>query len=66
MPFGVVGSPALAEAAQDDLFSLQITGYPTQADEVAWLSCDPTDVEPSPISVIVPGSMGGSGLLRGP
>ena len=27
MPFGVVGSPALAEAAQSDLFSLDITQY---------------------------------------
>jgi hypothetical protein len=31
MPFGVVGSSSLAQAAQDDLFSLQITTYPTQA-----------------------------------
>jgi hypothetical protein len=32
MPFGVVGSTSLAEAAQGDLFSLQITNYPTEAD----------------------------------
>jgi hypothetical protein len=31
MPFGVVGSSSLAQAAQSDLFSLKITEYPTQA-----------------------------------
>jgi hypothetical protein len=30
MPFGVVGSTALADAAQGDLFSLKITQYPDQ------------------------------------
>ena len=30
MPFGVVGSPALADAAQGDLFSLKILEYPNQ------------------------------------
>jgi hypothetical protein len=30
MPFGVVGSTALADAAQGDLFSLKITQYPNQ------------------------------------
>jgi hypothetical protein len=31
MPFGVVGSTSLAEDAQGDLFSLQVTEYPDQA-----------------------------------
>jgi hypothetical protein len=31
MPFGVVGSSSLPQAAQGDLFSLQIIEYPTQA-----------------------------------
>jgi hypothetical protein len=30
MPFGVVGSPSLAEKAQGDLFSLKVTKYPDQ------------------------------------
>jgi hypothetical protein len=31
MPFGVVGSSPLPQAAQSDLFSLQVTDYPDQA-----------------------------------